>query len=166
MKTNAGRLLLMALVLALLVPACLEEDDGDTGGSSSGPTAPPPPSRPTMTITTSTGARITVFRDSLRFNINSTSNRRLNLRWLSSCASVFVSWEDISSFQPIRDVPCGDRVCGSTVGCGGESWRVQVVDPSRSGLGQTATNSRYRVSYERTNGVRESLSFENINLIN
>ncbi len=138
---------------------------GGNGGSGGGPTAPAPPTPETMTLTTTAGARITVLRESLRFNVASTPARSLSLRWTSTCEAVGVSWQNISSFEPIRDVPCGEIVCGRVLGCGGQAWRVRVTDPTRSGLGQTATNATYRVDYERTNGVSESIGFASIQRI-
>ena len=164
-KKNLVLIALFVVLVPLALTACWhdEEDEGGGGGS---PTAPAPPSRATMRVTTSTGASFNVYRDSLRFRVNSGSFRTLTLRWLSSCSTGSVSWSDIQRFEPIRDTPCGDRVCGNSVGCGGESWRVRVRTPARNEEGQTATNNSYGIAYERAdNGQREGLSFENLRLV-
>lgn len=143
-----------------------EESGGGTPTSPGFPSTPAPTPTPVpsgLTVVTSTGARIGIQSSSLRFAVNSNSNVSIGAKSYATCSTVSISIQDLRYFAPIEDIACGIKVCGSSVGCSGESWKVFTTTSTLSGYYQTSTNSSYGIRYTRSdNGATEYLSFRNL----
>jgi len=155
---------LATTALGLLASSCTSES-GDGGGTPTSPSTPSPAPQPAvLTVVTTTGVRIPIEPSSLLFTIGGNDLTSYSVISHSTCAASKLQVREIDRLVPVEDTPCGVTVCGTNVGCGGESWKLWVETSGLlSGYYQTATNSQYGIRYTRTDtGAREFLPFRNL----